>query len=95
MLAIVQAKIVHAQSASFRGIAVVADRLRPVVHGEGAARYAPGQRVRDRAAAGVESNRANRPLAEFRHLCAESRAFFPLTTERLNGAGASSGLDDA
>jgi len=62
-------------------VAVVADRLRLVVHGEDSARHALGQRVPDRAATGAESNRANHPLAEFRHLGAESRPFFPLSAK--------------
>jgi hypothetical protein len=66
-------------------VAVVADRLRPVVHAEGSARHALGRRVRDRAATGFECNRANRFLAKFRHLCAESRPFFPLSA-KITGA---------
>jgi len=61
--------------------AVVADRLRPVVHEKGSSRHALGQRVPDRAVPGANSNRANRPLAEFCHIGAESRPFFPLSAK--------------
>src|SRR2546429_5656088 len=49
----------------FRSVAVIADRLRLVVHGEDSARHALGQRP-DCDPTGAESNRANRSLAEFR-----------------------------
>src|SRR5947208_3542901 len=52
-----------------------------VVHGKDSSRHALGQRVPDRPATGAQSHRANRPLAEFRHVGAESRPFFPLSAK--------------
>src|SRR5260370_34547209 len=59
-------------------LAIVADGLRLVVHGKGTTRHAVGHRVPDHSADGEDFHRANRRLADFCHVGADSRAFFPL-----------------
>src|SRR5260370_30781621 len=59
-------------------LAIVADGLRQVVHGKGTTRHAVGHRVPDHSADGEDFHRANRRLADFCHVGADSRAFFPL-----------------
>ena len=71
-------------------IAISGDWLRLVVQKEGSACHAPGQRVGDRAATGVNCNRANRPVAGFRGVCAESHPFFPLNWNQTAGYSVSS-----
>src|SRR5258708_33473316 len=60
-------------------VAVVAGRVRLMVHRKGSARHALCQPFPDCAATGGGSNQAKRPLAEFRHTRAESCPFVSLS----------------
>ncbi len=62
-------------------VAVVADRIRPVVHEKGSARHALCQPAPRRVATGAGSNRANCALAKFSYARAESCPFLQLKAQ--------------
>lgn len=58
-------------------------RIRPVVHEKDSSRHALGKRFPNRPPAGADAHRTHPALAEFGHVGAKSRPFFPLSPKRI------------